>query len=95
MIADLATTADVAALAAEIRALRATVESMASRLPSQWISLAEAADHMGVDPRTVTSMIERGEIIGRHAGRRWLVDASSLRPVDPVVVAAMAREARR
>jgi excisionase family DNA binding protein len=63
-------------------------------LPSQWISLKDAAERMGCDPRTVTSMIERNEIIGRRAGRRVLVDASSLRPKSREEISTLAAAAR-
>lgn len=92
--ADLATADHVAAVLAEVRSLRAVVESLAARLPSSWLSLRDAAGVLGVDPRTVVAMIGRGDIIGRHAGRRWLVDGSSLRPADPAQIATMARSAR-
>jgi hypothetical protein len=84
----------IPAMFEELRAQRATIEAMASRLPSQWLSLRDAAERMGVDPRTVVSMGERGDIVTRRAGRRVLVDASSLRPVDRTTVQALADAAR-
>ena len=94
MTVDLATSADVAAVMLEVRGLRGLVESLAARLPSSWLSLREAAKLMGCDPRTVVSMIQRGDIVGRRAGRRWLCDSASLRPAAPSEIATMAREAR-
>jgi len=85
----------LAPLLAEQRRQAALLERIAAALPSTWISLREAAERLGCDPRTVTSMAARGEIVTRRAGRRVLVDASSLRPADPAAVAALAREARR
>jgi hypothetical protein len=84
----------IPALVERIEHLTGIIESMASRLPSQWLSLREASERMGVDPRTCVAMSERGEIVTRRAGRRVLVDAASLRPADPSTVARLAREAR-
>jgi hypothetical protein len=92
--ADLATAGDIAALAREVRELRATVAALADRLPTTWMSLRAAAERLDVDPRTLTAMAARGEIVVRRAGRRVLVDASSLRGPTVDDVARAAREAR-
>ncbi len=92
--ADLATTADLERVLAELRELRAELAAMAARLPTTWVSLTEAAEQMGVDPRTVRAMGERGEIVTRKAGRRSLVDLASLRPTDKGEIAELARKAR-
>jgi hypothetical protein len=78
----------------ELRAVRAELAEVRASLPPRMISLAAAAERMGVDPRTVVAMGERGEIVTRKAGRRVLIDAASLRPVDAATVAELAREAR-
>ncbi len=93
--ADLATAADIERVLAGQDALDAKLDRVLASLPSQWLSLTEAAERMGCDPRTVTAAIVRGEVVGRRVGRRWLVDAASLRPADASAVAAMAAEARR
>lgn len=95
MIADLATAADIATILAELHAVRAELAAVSARLPSQWLSLHDAAERMGVDPRTIVSMGARGDIVTRHAGRRVLVDAASLRPTDRAKISALAAEARR
>lgn len=92
--ADLATAGDVQALALELRGLRAELAALAARLPSTWLPLAEAAERLGVDPRTVVAMGARGELVTRRAGRRVLVDATSLQPRSDLEVARAAREAR-
>lgn len=92
--ADLATAADVHALTLEVRALRTELAAMAARLPTTWVPLVDAAERMGVDPRTVVSAIQRGDVIGRRVGRRWLIDAASLRPTDRATIAELARQAR-
>jgi hypothetical protein len=92
--ADLATAADVATLAAELRELRAAVQAIADRLPSTWIPLTEAAHRLGVDPRTITAMASRGEIRIRRCGRRIAVDPASLAGPSQAEVAQAARGAR-
>jgi hypothetical protein len=94
--AELATSADVAELLVELRAVRAEVAALSARLPSAqpWISLRAAAERLGVDPRTITAMGERGELVTRRAGRRVLVDAASLRPTARATVQALADAAR-
>jgi len=96
MIADLPTRDDVLAMDAKIDRLTMLVESMAARLPDQWLPVKVAADaeHMGCDPRTLVSAGERGEIIIKRVGRRVLVLASSLRPKGAAEIAALARSAR-
>lgn len=91
---ELATTADVAQVLAELAAVRAELAAMAARLPSTWVSLTEAAERMGVDPRTIAAMAKRGELVTRKAGRRIVVDASSMRPRDAGEIAELARKAR-
>ena len=78
----------------ELRAVRAELAEVRASLPPRMISLADAAERMGVDPRTIVSMGERGDIVTRRAGRRVLVDAASLRGPDPVKIAELARSAR-
>lgn len=92
--AELATGADVAQVLAELREVRAELAQVRAALPTTWLSLRDAAQRMGVDPRTVRAMGERGEIVTRRAGRRVLVDSASLRPADKGEIAAMARKAR-
>jgi hypothetical protein len=91
---DVATSADVAQVLAELREMRAELAQVRAALPTTWISLRDAAQRMGVDPRTVAAMGERGEIVTRRAGRRWLVDAASLKTRDPAEISEMARKAR-
>jgi hypothetical protein len=94
--ADLATAADVAALDVKLDRLTMLVESLAARLPDQWLPVKVAADeeHCNCDPRTLVSAGERGEITIKRVGRRVLVLASSLRPKPAAEIAALARSAR-
>lgn len=84
----------LAPVLAKLEAVDAKMDRILAALPSSWLSLKEAAHTLGCDPRTVTAMAARGECITRRAGRRVLVDAASLRPVDPATVARLSREAR-
>ncbi len=92
--ADLATAADVERVLARQDALEAKLDRVLAALPTSWLSLTAAAERMGVDPRTITAAISRGEVVGRRVGRRWVVDANSIRPASAAAVAAMARGAR-
>jgi excisionase family DNA binding protein len=92
--ADLATAADVERVMTALADLDAKLDLVLASLPSQWISLREAAKRMGCDPRTISAMLSRGELVGRRAGRRILIDATSIRPPSRESVAALAREAR-
>jgi excisionase family DNA binding protein len=85
----------LAPVLAELRAVRAELAEIRAVLPPRFVSLKEAAELMGVDPRTIVSMGERGECRTRRAGRRVLVDAASLRPPSREQVAELARTARR
>lgn len=93
--ADLATVGHIDAVLAELREVRAELAAVREALPSRWLNLGEAAELLGVDARTVSAMAKRGELVTRRAGRRVLVAASSLRPVDAAAIAALAAEARR
>jgi excisionase family DNA binding protein len=77
-----------------VRAIRAELAEVRATLPPRMLSVAEAAERMGVSTQTIAAMGRRGDIVTRRAGRRVLVDAASLRPTDPATVARAAREAR-
>lgn len=48
-------------------------------LPRRWISQAEAAEYLGVTPRTVRNMIRRGDIPAHRAGPRAVrIDVNEL-----------------
>lgn len=78
----------------ELRAVRAELTEVRACLPPRFVSLKETASAIGVDPRTLMAMAERGEIVVRRAGRRVLVDAASLRPPSREQIAELARSAR-
>ncbi len=86
--------AELAPLAAEIRELRGELEALRAVSPSQWVSVARAAELLGVSTQTIPAMAGRGEIVIRHAGRRVLVDVASLRGHSRDEIAAFARRAR-
>jgi excisionase family DNA binding protein len=77
--ADLATAADVQALRADIARVRNLLAELREALPPQMISVREASERLGVDPQTVVAMLDRGDLTGRRAGRRRLVDVASMR----------------
>ena len=92
-IAD-AVRAAVAPVLTELATLREQVAILVQSSPPQMLSVAEAAKRMGVHPATIRRMCASGELAHRRAGRRLLVDASSLRPADVATVSRLAREAR-
>lgn len=77
--ADLATTAHVDAIMTEFRRLNERLDALEQALPPKMISVRAAADAMDVDPQTVVAMLDRGDLVGRRAGRRRLVDVASMR----------------
>jgi excisionase family DNA binding protein len=81
----------MAPLVSELRDLRATVEALR---PPQFISVGETARRLSCSTQTIIAMVKRGELVHRRAGRRLLVSAESIRPVDPATVARLSREAR-
>jgi excisionase family DNA binding protein len=84
----------LAPVLAELHAARVELAEIRAALPPRLLSIAEAAECMGISPQTVTAMCKRGELVHRRAGRRLLVSAESIRPADPARVAELAREAR-
>ena len=78
----------------ELRAMRAELAEIKTMLPPRLRPLKEAALAVGLDPRTIVSMASRGECTIRRAGRKILVDMSTLRGPTPELVAAEARAAR-
>jgi len=95
MIADIATTADIATVLAELAAVRSELAEVRASLPPRMISLAKAAEALAVDVQTARAMCDRHELVWRKCGRRIVVDAASLRPVRRETVAALAMGARR
>ena len=43
-----------------------------------YLTTKEAAEYLGVDPRTILKRIERGELKAEKTGKSWRVQASSL-----------------
>jgi hypothetical protein len=79
----------------ELRLVHRELAEVKTMLPPRLRPLKEAALAIGVDPRTLVSMASRGECTVRRAGRKILVDMSSLRGPTPELVAAAARRAVR
>lgn len=60
----------------------------------EWMSVAEAAESLGVSPARVRVLVRRGDLLAQQAAGRWIVDPSSVdrfsarprragRPFDP------------
>ena len=69
----------VAPLAREVRQLR---ERFDKSLPPAFGTREDAARVLGCSMSTVDALIRRGEITTKRAGRRVLVDLTSLRPTS-------------
>lgn len=69
MPAQIATTEDLAALHAEIRAIRQMLEGATVIPAPEWVSIKEAARRMNVTPETIRNRIARGQLKSRRAGR--------------------------
>jgi hypothetical protein len=82
----------IPAMLEEIRAQRAIIESMSSRLPSPLVIGERAAELCGVrDARTVRARFPEAVI---HVGRKILFDTAKLRPTAPADIARLADAAR-
>jgi excisionase family DNA binding protein len=77
-------------LLAEVQALRATAAP-------QMLSIAQAAQRLGVSICSVRRRVADGSIPAQRVGRRLVVpaDAAALRPKDPAELARLAREAQQ
>ena len=85
--------AELVPVVAGLDRLTAAVAASQPEAP-QWLSLREAAQLLGVSSQTARNMCSRHEVESRRCGRRILVLASSLAPVDRELVATAARAAR-
>jgi len=81
-------------LVAEVAALRAEVASLRSTLPPALVTLAEAAERLGVSVRTLRRRVKDGTLPVRRIGRSLRVDLDALRPASPDEVERQARAAR-
>jgi len=95
MNVNLVTQEDVLALAAELREQRRLLDEIRHALPPRFVGRKGAAHALGVSEQTVDAMLDRGDLVGRRAGRRVLVDVASLRGRTKQEVAALAKEASR
>jgi excisionase family DNA binding protein len=84
----------VAPLVAELAGLREQVAALLQSNPPQLLSVADAAQRMGVCAATIRRMCASGELVHRRCGRRIVVSVESIKPTDPSTVARLAREAR-
>lgn len=89
--ADIATTADLAAIDARLAKIEKHLAAIAALAPTPWRPIRDVAHSMGIDWRTVQAM--PGVRIQR-AGRRLMVDVRSLRGVDDAEIAKLAAGAR-
>lgn len=68
------------ALDASLLLGQSRVVSASERLDGRWfVSVAEVAEVLGVDPRTVRRAIEAGEVPAVRVGQRYRVPAAWLR----------------
>ena len=79
----------------ELRELRATVDALRTASPTRLVTVAELVRLGYGSPATVRRRIADGTYPAIRHGRSVRVDLASLRPTDPAVVAALAKEARR
>jgi excisionase family DNA binding protein len=84
----------LAPVLAELASLRQQVTALVQSSPPQFFSVAEAAKRAGLCEWTIRRMAKAGELVSRRAGRRLLIDSSSLKATDPGTVSRLSREAR-
>jgi excisionase family DNA binding protein len=85
----------LADLKASVEALKTEIGSLREVLPSSLVSVPEAAARLGVSVATVRRLVKRGDVVATSVGRSVRVDVASIRGVDRVEVARLAREARK
>ena len=83
----------MAPVVTELRELRATVERLVQASPAQFLSVSEFAQRTGLCQATVRRQAKAGALVCKWVGRRCLISATALRPVDPATVCQLAREA--
>lgn len=81
-------------MAAELRSLRTAVEDLRHAQPAQMLSVAQAAERLGISTCTVRRRVADGTLPSKHVGRRVLVPADTIQPVDDAEVARLAAAAR-
>jgi excisionase family DNA binding protein len=81
----------VQALTARVAELQETVGRVAAATPRALVSVAQAAERLGVSVKTLRRRIKARELAVVRVGSRVLVDLSALGPID---VGALARAAR-
>ncbi len=90
-----ATRRAVAALTAQVERLTVAVDALRGGQASQVVSVARLVELGYGSPATIRRRIADGTIPCIRHGRTVRVDLAALRPADPAMVAAAAREARR
>jgi hypothetical protein len=85
----------VAPLATELAAVRRELAAVRASMPPQMVSVAEYARRSGLSACTVRRHVADGTIPSTRIGGRVMCDLSSLRPIDPATVEALASEAMR
>jgi len=86
--------AQLAPLRVEIRRLTAEVEAVRRALPPQLVSVAEAAEVLGVSVATVRRRVKDGTLPYRQIGRAVRVDLSAQRAATVAEVVELAEAAR-
>ena len=87
--------AELAPLRAEIRRLTSDVEAVRRALPPQLVSVAEAAEALGLSVATVRRRVKDGTLPYRQIGRSLRVDLSAQRAATEAEVVELAEAASR
>jgi excisionase family DNA binding protein len=86
--------AKLAALEAEVRALRGTIANLQQAVPPVLVTIGEAAKRLGVSVSTIRRQVYAGALPVVGVGRSVRIDLSKIRPVDDAKVIELAATAR-
>jgi excisionase family DNA binding protein len=86
--------AEVRALRTESAEIKAQLEQIRAALPAKLATVEEAAELTGLCATTIQRLCRAGKMPATRRGRRWLIDVSKIKPLDPREIAEAAADAR-
>jgi excisionase family DNA binding protein len=78
----------------EFAPIREALAALEARLPRELVPAPEYGKRTGLSRSSIARAIKSGDLPVVRIGRRVLIDASAVRPVQPGEISRLAREAR-